>query len=301
MLIVALVFDNIYSTMANTNKNGAALPRASVEQVTPEKAAQVLSGPNVNVRHLNEEYAQQLAKLMALGRWDVNGESVKFNASGELVDGQHRMRACVISGKAFTTLVVRDVDNDANVDVGRHRSAAQLLARDGATRPTLVASALRLLVPWEAGVRDRRLLSQCKDVPNAEVQKLYDVHPNMQSSCESAWLSQIPGGYPSLQAFIHYLGARATDQETADAFLSGFVLSEQEKGDPRRAFMQRIGGVRGKLERWHYLTGLVRVWNAWVRGEKLMYLQATRGLTDPNGRLLEPLCQEIAGRKAVAK
>lgn len=276
-------------------------PMASIEVFSPEKATEILAKPSENVRNINEDYVRALARTMVAGRWDLNGETIKFNRAGALVDGQHRLAACVLANKPLRTYVVRGIGSDLNVDVGRHRTAAQLLAREGVRRPVLASGALRIVCCWEDGLRDRRLVTRASSVPNSAVQSAFERHAKIVDSVESVFLAGIANTYPATLAFVHFMGAQAFGSERADLFLSG-VSGGADPGDPRQALRDRIQGqFRGKLDRWHFLLISVRAWNAFARGETLKKLQSERSVINPDGELVEPKCPDFAEpRKAVA-
>lgn len=99
--------------------------------VTP-KIARELLGANINARNrtLKKSHVNFLAKLMSDGCWVYNGDSIKIGADGILYDGQHRLAAVVLSGKAQHMLFVRGLGTEAlmHIDIGEiQRSAADVL------------------------------------------------------------------------------------------------------------------------------------------------------------------------------
>lgn len=119
--------------------------KAEVVTVTPDLAKQWLE-TNINFRDPIESKIGEYTFLMKSGKWDENGESLKFNKNGNLVDGQNRLTACVQAGQPFTTVVVRDVVSDLNIDVGSKRVLAQWLKHHGCeSYAKEIAAALRAL------------------------------------------------------------------------------------------------------------------------------------------------------------
>lgn len=101
------------------------------EQVTPEMAAEWLKRNVVN-RNIAMSRVNAYAEDMRSGNWQLNGEPIVFNESGELKDGQHRLMAVVKSGKMVAMAVVYDVSNDVSLyDRGRNRSASDALKISG--------------------------------------------------------------------------------------------------------------------------------------------------------------------------
>jgi hypothetical protein len=104
---------------------------ATIETITPETARQYLALKARN-RPLKKEHVARLAADMQAGRWDMTGEAIKFNGTS-LVDGQHRLEACVKSGCEFTTLVVRGLNTAAAkvMDSGVKRGVADAMRMFG--------------------------------------------------------------------------------------------------------------------------------------------------------------------------
>lgn len=103
----------------------------SIETITPDVAIAMLER-NVNNRNLNHK-KNKYKGAMERGEWMLNGSTIVFDDDGKLLDGQHRLDACVSSGVAFTTVVVRGIRAKAQetMDMGRKRSAGDFLKMRG--------------------------------------------------------------------------------------------------------------------------------------------------------------------------
>lgn len=85
-----------------------------IEVITPEQATQYLSH-NAKHREINPRKVEKLASDLDEQNWQLNGKVIIFDSNGRLLNGQHRLSACALSGKNLTTLVVRGV-NPATFD-----------------------------------------------------------------------------------------------------------------------------------------------------------------------------------------
>ena len=121
-----------------------------LETVTPERAAVLLKG-NTHNRSVNANYVQTLAREMTEGRWKVNGDSIRMNGS-TLIDGQHRLTACILSGQSFDTLVLTGLESDVfdTIDNGRKRTAGDVLSITGEKNATTMAAALSVVARYKA-------------------------------------------------------------------------------------------------------------------------------------------------------
>lgn len=85
-----------------------------VEEITPIRASEYLNN-NAKHREINQRKVEKLAGDLENQNWQLNGKVIIFDSNGRLLNGQHRLSACVASGKTLTTLVVRGV-NPATFD-----------------------------------------------------------------------------------------------------------------------------------------------------------------------------------------
>lgn len=102
------------------------------ETITPQRASEYLKKNTNNYRKARMSDVNQYACDMKAGRWQFNGESIKFSKSGVLLDGQHRLMAIEKAGVPIKTLVTRDVDDHVSIyDCGDIRTPSQILTAHG--------------------------------------------------------------------------------------------------------------------------------------------------------------------------
>lgn len=80
-----------------------------VVNVTPKRAKAWL-GNNGHHRKVKKATVARYAERIEQGAWLLNGKTIVLDRNGRLIGGQHRLHACVKSGKPFQTLVVWGVD-----------------------------------------------------------------------------------------------------------------------------------------------------------------------------------------------
>ncbi len=129
------------------------LPPARLERITPQLAEEWLSTMRAN-RSPSEAVVFKYAIEMDEGRWKVNGETIKFNAKGQLFDGQHRLRACILAGKPFLSLVARGLEEDVfcTVDVGRNRTHADIFSIAGWTQNRNASATASIIYFYSKGM-----------------------------------------------------------------------------------------------------------------------------------------------------
>ena len=115
--------------------------------VTPEIAAQMLA-KNVGNRAIRNHVVKQYAQQMREGQWRQTHEPIAVDATGNVVDGQHRLAAIVQSGASISFWVATYEQEcsavDLPIDMGIRRKMSDVLGVD--RRTTEVASVIRRLV-----------------------------------------------------------------------------------------------------------------------------------------------------------
>lgn len=113
--------------------NAAVVGSATVYRVkvTPELAARLLAERNTdNYRKLVSSHAELLAGDMVRGKWSCSAPSqaVLFDPDGILMDGQHRLKAVVVSGKTVEMWFCLNVPEEAReyLDQGRNRTCGEV-------------------------------------------------------------------------------------------------------------------------------------------------------------------------------
>lgn len=73
--------------------------------ITPQLAAKWLAVSAGACLDIDDNVAKSYAETMRHGCWRLTGDSVKIDTGGRVKDGQHRLKACVLAGTTFETLV----------------------------------------------------------------------------------------------------------------------------------------------------------------------------------------------------
>jgi len=107
-------------------------PSAAVwETITPERA-EVYLGKNTENRSIRKKTVDFYAQQMRDGEWEENAETIKFRSNGVMLDGQHRLLACIEAGVPFRTLVARNLgDVFDSIDALTPRGPQDALHRHG--------------------------------------------------------------------------------------------------------------------------------------------------------------------------
>jgi len=126
--------------------------RMRVLLITPAMAQAWLNhAKGQNFRRIRPLRVARYARDMAHGVWHLNGEPILLDCKGLVLDGQHRLAACVRAGVPFRTVVINGVVDSTAIDGGLARTFSQHLAQDGVKSTHIMAATARLVYAWETG------------------------------------------------------------------------------------------------------------------------------------------------------
>ena len=99
----------------------------SLEYITPEKAKEYLESQAPN-RRIKQGLVDKICRDIENGLWKFNGDTICFNNKGQLMDGQHRMKAFVKTNTGHWCLVVKNLHDESNnsKDTGVSRTAGDI-------------------------------------------------------------------------------------------------------------------------------------------------------------------------------
>lgn len=253
-------------------------PRTGVMTITPEQAADILAQRNTHNRTVSALHVDRLARDMTNGDFLMNGDAIRFASDGTLLDGQHRLAACVKSGVTIRTVVVWNLpaEAQATMDDGNKRTMAHVLQLDGkGSHAKTVASILRRVIMLERGSLTNTSLSPTK----AEMSAYLEAHPEITDAAMVA--DQVRNARSircaaSTLGIAYYLFA-AKSRRDADAFFeqlrTGIGL---EAGSPVLALRNRLstdGSTRLATESPEVLAWFIKAWNAYRTGKQVRILR----------------------------
>lgn len=228
-----------------------------LQTITPERAKELLE-INEGNRPIRMVHAKRLAAEILAGRWKVNGDTICMNGE-RLIDGQHRLMACVLAGTPITTFVVEGLSSDvfSTKDTGARRSGSDTLAVLGEKYTSPTSTALNLVHNYYQGV------ALTTHVPTSLLPTLLDKYPGIRESVPRCFDTKKIVSAPSLAA-VHYICAQI-DREEANRFVAdimkGMNLSE---GDPVLLLREQLllnMTKRDKMNRTHIFKLMIKTWN----------------------------------------
>jgi hypothetical protein len=241
-----------------------------VEIITPKTAARLLQ-MNAGNRRLRKRHVDELAESMSRGEWKLNGDAIRLG-DDKLIDGQHRLSACVKSGVPFESIIVRGVQDDVfdTIDKGMKRQVADSLYVRGEVNTPMLAGAIVAIL----NIRDG-FPGEPKRRTDIEVEKWLAENPNVRESiryCCSSKIRPLKLISPSPLSALHFLFSEK-DPELANMFFDhlGHGGIFPEKSPPnilRERLIQNATGV-SKARIKTVMAWCVKAWNC-VRKDKPM-------------------------------
>jgi hypothetical protein len=94
--------------------------------ITPEAAQSILETCNASNRRMRGWWAAALAAAIKRGEWLLTHQGIAFDQHGNLIDGQHRLKAIVLAGIAVKMFVFVGLESRSfmAIDVGVKRSTS---------------------------------------------------------------------------------------------------------------------------------------------------------------------------------
>lgn len=120
-------------------------PKHCLMNITPAMASAMLKKTEmlgITNRRINQKWVTRFAKIMAEHGWMLNGETIVLDKDGGVIDGQHRLHACIKANTPFATSVIKNIDRKTftTINCGHSRNAAQALQIEGVKYNTQIAS-----------------------------------------------------------------------------------------------------------------------------------------------------------------
>lgn len=231
--------------------------------VTPDTARDWLER-NTSNRRVSNLIVERYARDMASGNWRINGETIKLNGT-QLIDGQHRLLACVQSDKPFESWVCLDLPENTfeTIDTGKARLPADVMHIAGITNSTDASRLAAMMLRYEGGAMKR----QRSKWSTTELLRWWQSHPEAAEACAKGAALYRQCRFTTRTvwaAAVMILGK--TDEVDAHAYLSRVAAGEGLVSGTgalalRRALENSYKSV-GYRDNLYPLALIIKAWNA---------------------------------------
>lgn len=249
-----------------------------IMDVTPALAREWL-GLNTSNRSIRRTVVDRYKGDIERGEWQLNGEAIVLNG-GSLLDGQHRLLACVAADKPFKSVVVFDAPGEAmqTIDQGLSRTLVDVLKWKGYANQSQLAASVRMSWKWDNGL----LLATTVPSINQLIDWL-EANEDIASACRFGFrLTKAPLRMRSAVAGPIYYKAMKAGPDVAHEFFDRLIDGEHiAHGNPvytlRKALMNNATKPHGRYSAIAMLAITIKAWNAWISQEELELLRWGRG------------------------
>ena len=184
--------------------------------ITPEMASDLLKKNYANRKISKPNYTHYMTDMIN-GNWQLNGETIKVAIDGELIDGQNRLTACVISGKSFRTVLITGLPNvvKKTIDSGKKRSFKDRATMDaiGTKHGAAVGSAINFM----ASLANKTSRKGQSILTHSEMFEVLEMHPKLWDSAELCYKAF--NGMTSSLTAMHYIASSLGYQDDADSMV----------------------------------------------------------------------------------
>ncbi len=250
--------------------------------ITPEMAEHMLRHNVDNNRNIRPTKIEPFADDMRNGNWLMTGQGISFDTNGVLLDGQHRLTACVAAQRPFNSLVCFGVNPKSflKVDTGAARTPGDAFSFRGIPYAVSVAAATRWIWSYERGyVKGSRRGTGMRTAATHEILLNYYTR-----KCRdvSDWIhvAEMVGNSRLLSKStglaLMTLFARV-DKDLAQQYMEGvFTGSNITKSDAAYVVRDRLitdlAKPYGRLSSVQRAAFLIKGWNALRKGKRLRML-----------------------------
>jgi len=225
---------------------------------------------NVSNRHVRpkdvEKYARSMSTKGKDGKplWGMCTDPIVFDWDGNLIDGQHRCLAQVLTKTTREWLVYRNVppETQRNINTGIPRAPYDQLRFQGHGNAVILASVAR----WGWLLEHGQATTGTAKVANEEIIDMVERHPDLTHSAAMGSYSRT--GFvemtPSPTGAAHWWIAQHNDHAEADMFIERMVRMNEPDGSPIKALLKRMAEAR--RQRVHIQTRvqiamIIKTWN----------------------------------------
>jgi hypothetical protein len=216
--------------------------------ITPAMATQWLDRNKLN-RKLDENRIKQYAEDIAAGRWIETGENIKVALNGNLIDGQHRLVACVRANRPFRSWVMVHLPNNAitAIDTGKSRKPGDILALAGEKNTAALAAVLTGINAYLVGRIEPNLAQGMPASSNKRMALLEEFPEVRESVVATAWKA----AFRTPLSVLHFFGTKVNPEATSDFLEKVRTGSDLSDGDPVLLYRNHLYnhyGARGGMQ-----------------------------------------------------
>jgi len=252
------------------------------ELITPQRAVDLLA-TSIGNRNIRRIMVNRFAEDMATGKWVLNGEPIIVSNTGRLLEGHHRLNACIQANTSFSSLVCYGIPDAAfgTINTGGVRTPGDIFQIAGIANSNNVSAVVTRVLQYEHSVG--RSGVNHFNVPFALTKNnlLDRYYTDTEGFDEAVRLSQVlynalKGVLPSPAGAMHYL-FNSVDSVAAHEFMemltTGANLSVNHPVLVLRNIWQSRKAVKRAANTEEMMVITCHAWNAFRQGRSVKFLR----------------------------
>jgi len=258
-------------------------PSSRVETITPKKALKYLEA-NTHNRRVRNKTVQFYARQIREGDWDLTGEPIIFSDEGVLLNGQHRLHACIEANTAFKTFVVRGASDSsfAKIDQNVPRQAADIVGREGYAQSSRKAAAARVVLAMldneDKPPGERPALNTKR--AHAEILEFVEANDDLLAEgCsltikdDGLSICRPPGVFVGLYT-VFALKNRKRAREFFEQLVSGEILERDDASSRlRTVLISSMSQPNVKRKKQWIMAVTIKAWNLFLQDKQIRQLK----------------------------
>lgn len=252
---------------------------ASFELLTPDDAIAILLNSNFTNRPLRKALVDRYTEAMSKGEWKLAPEPLVITDKFQLIQGQHRLNAVVLSKTNQWFMVVRGWRTEVFdvLDSGAKRSVSDVLNINGTPggNASRIGSAAKLLVALAAaeadGLSAHNATKKFNDRQSiiAFAEDNFDTLQWAYEVIEPVYRARVLNVPPtSLLAAAYRIVDAGNDREIVSTFFEE-LATLHDLNDPRWTLIRWSPTRKGRSGHGEMSAAIIiKGWNSWVRGKK---------------------------------
>lgn len=254
-------------------------------------AAAWLEGNDHN-RKIRDQHVETLAGAMKRGEWKMNGDAIRFDTTGTLLDGQHRLWALIAASTDvpdifIDTLVIFNLpaETQETMDTGARRSLSDILALRGEKSTANLAATIQRVFLTEKGEQALRWPSRYRLTPPQALAFL-EQNPGIRDVVRvgQRLRNHIPVSAAIIATCVWQFDR--LDHEDSLAFWNAVAVPEKlDRYDPRfvlQRALEKNKTARRKMDTMTIQAIIIKAWNAYREGRQIQLLSFKVGGATPD-------------------
>lgn len=234
--------------------------------VEPE-LAEVLLGNNEGNRPLKKRTLETYARDMEAGDFALTGETIILSDKWKLLNGQHRLNACILAKAGFDAVIIQGVPDSVyhKLDSGEIRRLADALAHAGESNAKVLGAAFRVVWQWE----NQALFSSKRSASRDEIFHVRNEHPGLRQFNTSTFAKSVKGMPGSIVTAFRYIFGKYSDHAAAEFFEKLKTGEGLKRGDPILLLRDKLADKEKGRTQGVIGAVTIKAWNAWLAGEAI--------------------------------